>query len=101
MKQNCFSETGLLSGIRKLRILLQSVTAVLVPSFFVWTPVYSNPRGGVVVHGDVQFSGTGGNLQIRQNSRNAIINWEDFSIDAGELTQFRQPNSSAAVLNRV
>ncbi|MCG8602116.1 MAG: filamentous hemagglutinin N-terminal domain-containing protein, partial [Verrucomicrobiales bacterium] len=39
--------------------------------------------------------------QIRQNSRNAIINWEDFSIDAGELTQFRQPNSSAAVLNRV
>ncbi|MCG8602870.1 MAG: filamentous hemagglutinin N-terminal domain-containing protein, partial [Verrucomicrobiales bacterium] len=101
MKIPTFPRVGLLRLFRELRRLHLSTVALLVPSFFVWTPVYSNPRGGVVVHGDVQFSGTGGNLQIRQNSRNAIINWEDFSIDAGELTQFRQPNSSAAVLNRV
>src|SRR5690606_38532510 len=30
-----------------------------------------------------------------------IIHWESFSIGAGELTQFRQPDSDAAVLNRV
>ncbi len=63
----------------------------------------SNPSNGVVVHGEARIgSGAGGNLQIQQSSRNAIINWESFSIDPGELTQFVQekgPNS--AVLNRV
>ena len=45
--------------------------------------------------------GGAGNLQINQSSQNAIINWADFSIDAGELAQFNQPGASAAVLNRV
>lgn len=80
------------------------VVSLLMPGLTIWTsPVKANPAGGVVVHGDVKIgAGAGGNLQIRQNSRNAIINWDTFSIDAGELTQFRQatgPNS--AVLNRV
>lgn len=80
------------------------VVSLLMPGLAIWTsPVTANPAGGVVVHGDVRIgAGAGGNLQIRQNSRNAIINWDTFSIDAGELTQFRQamgPNS--AVLNRV
>ncbi len=68
-----------------------------------WTiPLNANPSGGIVVHGDVQFgSGAGGNRQINQNSRNAIINWADFSIDKGELTQFNQSGANAAVLNRV
>ncbi|MAS96500.1 MAG: hypothetical protein CMO55_25205, partial [Verrucomicrobiales bacterium] len=64
-------------------------------------PVQANPRGGVVVHGDVEMSGGRGNLRITQNSRNAIINWEEFSIGANELTQFIQPGKNAAVLNRV
>ena len=34
-------------------------------------------------------------------SRNAIINWDSFSIDPGELTQFRQPGKNSAVLNRI
>src|SRR5690606_39935376 len=68
-----------------------------------WNPsLQANPSGAQVVHGSVQFgSGAGGNLQIRQGSANAIINWESFSIEAGELTQFRQPGSKATVLNRV
>jgi filamentous hemagglutinin family protein len=76
---------------------------MLLPGLTIWTsPVMANPRGGSVVHGNVNIgAGTGGNLQIRQNSQNAIIDWEQFSIEAGELTQFRQPNSNAAVLNRV
>ncbi|MDF1861665.1 MAG: filamentous hemagglutinin N-terminal domain-containing protein, partial [Verrucomicrobiales bacterium] len=78
------------------------ITSLLLPGLTIWTsPLQANPRGGVVVHGDVQFSGNSRNLQILQNSRNAVIDWDDFSIDAGELTQFRQPNSNAAVLNRV
>ena len=101
MKYSDSPKSSCSSYLRKAASLQWLVTALLLPAFFFWTPVYSNPRGGVVVHGDVQFSGTGGNLQIKQNSRNAIINWDDFSIDAGELTQFHQPNSSAVVLNRV
>ncbi|MCG8599393.1 MAG: filamentous hemagglutinin N-terminal domain-containing protein, partial [Verrucomicrobiales bacterium] len=101
MKYSASPASSCSSYLRKTASLQWLVTAFLLPAFFFWTPVYSNPRGGVVVHGDVQFSGGAGNLQIRQNSRNAIINWDDFSIDAGELTQFRQPNSKAAVLNRV
>ena len=69
-----------------------------------WTipPASANPSGGIVVHGDVNIgAGTGGNLQINQNSQNAIINWNSFSISANELTQFNQPGVSAAVLNRV
>lgn len=76
---------------------------VLIPGLVLSTgPVSANPSGGVVVHGDVNIGqGGGSHLQITQNSRNAIINWNDFSIRAGELTRFVQPNANAAVLNRV
>ena len=79
------------------------IISLLTPGLCFWSgPVQANPRGGSVVHGNVNIgAGTGGNLQIRQSSNSAIINWESFSIDAGELTQFRQPNRNAAVLNRV
>lgn len=40
-------------------------------------------------------------LQILQDSDKAIINWGDFSIGLDEATQFLQPGSTAAVLNRV
>jgi len=69
---------------------------------FTGNPVLANPQGGVVVHGDVTIGASlGGNLQITQNSHSAIINWDSFSIDQGELTQFFQPNRNSAVLNRV
>ena len=94
--------SGVFEELRRNRPLRSAILVCLFPGIVLWTPGYSNPRGGNVVHGNVNIgSGNGGNLQIRQNSNSAIINWESFSIDAGELTQFRQPNSNAAVLNRV
>ena len=88
---------------RKASGLEIAVVAMLMPGLTLWSPpLMANPRGGNVVHGNVNIgSGAGGNLQIRQNSHNAIIDWESFSIDQGEVTQFRQPNRNAAVLNRV
>lgn len=79
------------------------VVSLLLPGLTQFSmPVLANPAGGIVVHGDVRIgAGHGGNLQIQQNSRNAIIDWQSFSIAAGELTQFRQPGANAAVLNRV
>ena len=65
-------------------------------------PVHANPSGGVVVQGiaDIQ-SISASQLQIHQKSALAVINWNDFSIGAGELTNFVQPSANSAVLNRV
>ncbi len=78
------------------------LTGILIPGLTMTTPVLANPLGGVVVHGDVAIgAGAGGNLQINQASNRAIIDWASFSIDAGEVTQFIQPGTNSAVLNRV
>ncbi|MDZ7736333.1 MAG: filamentous hemagglutinin N-terminal domain-containing protein [Gammaproteobacteria bacterium] len=63
--------------------------------------VWANPAGEDVVAGDVQFERSGNQLIITQGSNRAVINWQDFSIDADELTRFLQPDSGAAALNRV
>lgn len=65
-------------------------------------PALANPTGGEVVAGDatiVQESNT--KLGIIQNTDKAIINWQQFNIDAGEHTQFYQPSASSIALNRV
>ena len=63
--------------------------------------VAANPVGEQVVHGQLAFSRQGSQLLINQASQKAIVNWQDFSIAAGELTKFVQPGINAAVLNRV
>ncbi len=64
-------------------------------------PLSANPSGEAVRHGDVQFEHLPGYLKILQASDKAIIDWENFSIPAGELTEFFQPGSKSAALNRV
>ncbi len=63
--------------------------------------VQAGPSGGQVVAGDATI--TPGALQtlIEQLSSKAVINWSDFSIDAGELVKFIHQNSSDVTLNRV
>lgn len=78
------------------------MTAFLVVLSLVPSPLLqANPAGEVVMHGDVQFDRSAGQLRVLQASDRAIIDWESFSIDAGQLTEFVQPNSSSAALNRV
>ncbi|MEC5127651.1 filamentous hemagglutinin N-terminal domain-containing protein, partial [Verrucomicrobiales bacterium BCK34] len=98
-----FCGKGSRSGhFHRLRWVQMILTGMLLPGLAVTSPVLANPLGGVVVHGDVAIgTGAGGNLQINQSSNQAIIDWASFSIEAGELTQFLQPGSNAAVLNRV
>ncbi|MBT9583977.1 filamentous hemagglutinin N-terminal domain-containing protein [bacterium] len=60
------------------------------------------PEGGQVIQGSLQIVQPGTNiLQVLQSSPSGIINWGSFNIDANQLVQFLQPNSSAALLNRV
>ena len=63
--------------------------------------VAANPMGENVVHGQLAFARHGNQPLINQATQKAIINWQDFSIAAGELTRFVQPGADAAALNRV
>lgn len=95
--KSCFA-----ASLRRAHSIHTYVIALLMPGLTMWTiPIDANPTGGIVVNGDVSFGGGAGNLQITQGSQNAIINWADFSISEGELTEFFQPNAQSIVLNRV
>ena len=60
----------------------------------------ANPTGGMVADGSALIESTGNMMTITTSDR-AVIHWQGFSIGAGETTQFVQPSSSSAVLNRV
>ena len=61
----------------------------------------ANPQGEAVRHGAVTFERADGQLKVLQATDKAIIDWQSFSIGSGELTQFVQPGSRSAALNRV
>lgn len=84
-----------------MRLLRICIALVLVLRCAAVAPALANPTGGTVVAGSASISSTPGTMTIQQNSSHAIINWQNFSIGAGELTQFLQPSSGSAVLNRV
>ncbi len=63
--------------------------------------VPANPTGGEVTAGQAEITQQGATLNVTQGTSRAVINWQGFSINAGETTQFIQPSSDSAVLNRV
>ncbi|MDC0311815.1 filamentous hemagglutinin N-terminal domain-containing protein [bacterium] len=88
---------------RKAVWIQRATMALLTPALMLMQDTaLANPSGGVVVHGAIGFEGLDtGNLVITQGSDKAIINWQDFSIAKGELTQFVQPGKNSSILNRV
>lgn len=66
-------------------------------------PSYSlaNPTGGVVVDGAATISSAGSVMNVAQSTNRAIINWQGFSIGAGETVNFLQPTALSVTLNRV
>jgi filamentous hemagglutinin family protein len=61
----------------------------------------ANPVGGVVATGSATISNGPGVVTINQATNKAVIDWQSFSVGAGELTKFVQPSSASATLNRV
>jgi filamentous hemagglutinin family protein len=60
------------------------------------------PTGGNVVGGSGTISQTSANqLTINQNSSTLSIDWQNFSVGAGNIVRFIQPDSSSLALNRV
>ncbi len=62
---------------------------------------FALPDGASVVNGQVSIAQPGAGAMQINASNGAIINWRQFSIGASESTQFVQPSSTSAVLNRV
>lgn len=60
----------------------------------------ANPKGASIVLGQAELMENGNHLMITP-SENAIIEWDNFSIELGETTQFVQPHAESSVLNRV
>ncbi|MFN0077375.1 MAG: beta strand repeat-containing protein [Prosthecobacter sp.] len=62
----------------------------------------ANPIGGVVTLGDAQIQNSvPGLTTIVQSTDRAVIDWQSFSIGAGERTNFIVPDATSATLNRV
>jgi len=79
-----------------------SLQSLLVAFIFVCgMPVQANPTGGQVAAGRRRSTRCRARSRSISSSNIAIINWQTFSINSGELTQFIQPSSSSAALNRV
>lgn len=77
---------------------LKPLAAALVIAFA--GQAMANPNGATVVRGNVSIKNDGSTMTVT-NSPGAIINWQNFSIGAGEITRFIQQSSSSTVLNRV
>jgi len=58
------------------------------------------PTGMQVTNGTAQLS-VGGTQMTIANSHNAVLDWQSFSIGAGNGVRFEQANASSKVLNRV
>ncbi|THF67290.1 filamentous hemagglutinin N-terminal domain-containing protein [Pseudothauera nasutitermitis] len=57
------------------------------------------PSGGNVIRGQAAISQSGSHMQVNQTSRNAVLNWNDFSLGKGASIHFN--NADGATLNRV
>ncbi len=90
-------------SLRRNLTLQILVLATLLPGISIMqVPLQANPAGANVVAGGVSFDGLGtSNLNINQSSGSAIINWQSFSIQNGEVTTFNQPGVNSVALNRV
>jgi filamentous hemagglutinin family protein len=62
--------------------------------------VFGNPTAGQVISGSAIISQSGNTLTV-QNSSNAIISWQQFSIASETTVHFVQASASSSVLNRV
>jgi|GEM_PF-2032418 len=86
------------SGIMKMaNTIFLICLGVFIPVF----TLLANPTGEQVVGGGATFDRNNPNVLNITTGDRAIINWQSFSINQGEMTKFLQSGPGAAVLNRV
>ncbi|HAV64205.1 MAG TPA: filamentous hemagglutinin, partial [Verrucomicrobiales bacterium] len=85
-----------------MRNTLRTIRTLFFLSPWITGIAVANPNGGSIVAGAVDPLPAGGPLMnIGIRSDRAIIDWQSFSINQGELTRFNFDSANAAVLNRV
>ncbi|MDQ2136789.1 YDG domain-containing protein, partial [Alcaligenaceae bacterium B3P038] len=87
------------SASARARLALTPLSAALW--WALASTAHAAPTGGVVSAGQASIANAPGVTTITQGSQNAAINWQGFSIGAGETVNFKQPNVNAVTLNRV
>lgn len=86
-----------------------SIKALLSAVAIAWGAVpfaaIANPVGGVAIVGQASMSTQGNKLTVTtQNgagTSHSAINWQSFSIPAGNTTYLKQPSAASTVINRV
>jgi filamentous hemagglutinin family protein len=78
-----------------------TLISVAVAACFTAGLACANPTGPQVVNGAATFQNPNASTLSVTNTPGSIINWQGFSIGAGEVTRFIQQSSSSSVLNRV
>jgi filamentous hemagglutinin family protein len=82
--------------------VLISKTLTLFLALAFGPAAWALPTGGVVVEGGAGFTNdAAGAMTVTQSTAKAIINWQGFSIGAGETVRFQQPDANSVTLNRV
>ncbi len=80
-------------------------TAILFGGATIWCALAfaarANPQGASVAAGTVTVTAAGRTLTVNQSTNRAIVNWQSFSVGAGETTRINLPSSLSAILNRV
>lgn len=59
------------------------------------------PTGANVVAGSATFANTANSMTVNTGSQRTVINYNTFSVGAGNSVIFNQPSSNSATLNRV
>ncbi len=74
--------------------------SILLSIAWINTALFANPEDPSVISGNATFSQIDNTLNV-QATNDAIINWQSFSIDKNETTNFLLPTVDSTVLNRV
>mgnify|MGYP001101400887 CR=1 FL=1 len=78
---------------------MKRLLLILLP--IVSVDVLALPEGSEVTRGQASMERAGQSLSISQQSRRAVIEHDQFSIQAGERVSIEQPDAQSVLLNRV
>ena len=78
------------------------IAAVVTQSLFAFSKSVALPTEGVIAAGQASITTPSAtSMQIGQESKHAIINWNSFGIGKGEALIITQPTNQSTLLNRV
>ncbi len=90
------------SPVRPARLVRRALAASLIAAFGgSASPAWAQlPHGLQIANGTAPVSSNGTQMTIT-NSPNAVLNWQSFSVGAGNSVRFQQETAASRVLNRV